>query len=127
MQPQPSGRSRIHAGLLICAVVYVIGAAAIVFGLSRWRTSTVAELSTPAEQESWQTWKTDASKQDGHSGPVARRTPKSDEPPTLVLVREHFGVLVAAALTFYSFLYFLAVFLARGMIGGPSMNGPVRW
>jgi hypothetical protein len=95
--------------------IYFAGAVGIVLGMARIRASTIAELSTPAEQAHWQKWKTDAARQDGTTGPVARREPKSDEPPTLVLLRDHYAVIVVASLTFYTFLFGLAVFLGRGI------------
>jgi hypothetical protein len=60
-------------------------------------------------------WKADAVKQDGSAGTVARRAPKSDEPPMLVLLRDHYAVIVAASLTFYTFLFGLALFIGRGL------------
>jgi hypothetical protein len=97
-------------------LVYFAGAVGIVLGMARIRAGTIAELSTPAEQAHWQKWKADAARQDGTTGPVARREPKSDEPPTLVLLRDHYAVIVAASLTFYTFLFGLAVFLGRGIL-----------
>jgi hypothetical protein len=120
MKAQQAQRRGFGAAVVMIAVVYIVGAATLLIGLLQWRTSTIAELSNPAERARWQEWKTEAAKQDGRSGPVARRPPKSDEPPTLVLLRDHIGVLIAASLTFYSFLFGLAVFLGRGMLRGSS-------
>ena len=106
-------RGRLSTSLVICLVVYLAGAVGIVVGLSQIRADALEELSTPEEQAHWQKWKAEAA---GEGGPVARRTPKSDEPPTLVLLRDHYPVLVVAGLTFYSFLFSLAVFLGRGML-----------
>lgn len=107
---------RLSVGLLICLAIYVAGAVGIVVGMARIRASTLEELSTPEQQAHWQKWKADAARQDGTTGPVARRAPKSDEPPTLVLLRDHYTVMVAASLTFYTFLFALAVFLGRGIM-----------
>ncbi|MEX2138405.1 MAG: hypothetical protein WD894_04040 [Pirellulales bacterium] len=106
-------RGRVSVGIVVCMVVYLCGAVGIVLGLRHVRAEAIDELSTPEEQAHWQKWKAEAARQ---GGPVARRPPKSDEPPTLVLLRDHYPVLVAASLTFYSFLFALAVFLGRGML-----------
>jgi hypothetical protein len=106
----------LSVGLVVCLAVYVAGAVGIVLGMARIRARTIEELSTPEHQAYWQKWKAEAARQDGTTGPVARRAPKSDEPPTLVLLRDHYTVLVAASLTFYTFLFGLAVFLGRGMM-----------
>lgn len=112
----PSGR--LSVGLVICLAVYLAGVVGIVLGLSHVRARAIEELSTPEEQAHWQKWKAEAARQDGKAGPVARRPPKSDEPPTLVLLRDHYAVMLVASLTFYSFLFALAVFLGRGMMRG---------
>ena len=101
---------RLSVGLVVCLAVYVAGAVGIVLGMARIRASTLEELSTPEQQAHWQKWKAEAARQDGTTGPVSRRAPKSDEPPTLVLLRDHYPVIVAASLTFYTFLFALAVF-----------------
>jgi hypothetical protein len=106
---------RLSIGLLLCLAIYSAGVAGILLGLASIRASTIAELSTSEQQAHWQKWKSDAARQDGTTGPVARREPKSDEPPALVLVRDHYPVIIVASLTFYTFLFALAIFLGRGM------------
>jgi hypothetical protein len=111
-------RRRLNLNLLVCLAVYAAGALGIVLGLARTRESTIANLSTVEQLAYWQKWKADAARQDGTTGPVARREPKSDEPPTLVLLRDHYPVIVVAGLTFYTFLFALSVFLGRGILLG---------
>jgi hypothetical protein len=115
-------RRRLNFKVLVCLAVYVAGALGIVLGLARTRESTIANLSTPEQQAYWQKWKADAARQDGTTGPVARREPKSDEPPTLVLLRDHYPVIIVAGLTFYTFLFALAVFLGRGILRSPGWS-----
>jgi hypothetical protein len=106
---------RLNIALIVCLAIYSAGAVGIVFGLSSTRKATIEELSTPEQREHWQVWKSAARQQDGTTGPVARREPKSDEPPTLVLLRDHYTVIVVASLTFYSFLFALGLFLTWGI------------
>jgi hypothetical protein len=108
-------RRAFSVGLVIALGVYLTGAIGIVVGLAHVREATIEDLSAPLEQMHWQKWKAEASRQDGTTGPVARRPPKSDEPPMLVLLRDHYAVIVVAGLTFYSFLFWLALFLGRGL------------
>jgi hypothetical protein len=106
----------LRRGVVISFAVYLAGVAGIVVGLSHARAWAIEHLSTPEEQANWQKWKADASRQDGATSPVARRPPKSDEPPMLVLLRDHYPVIMVASLTFYSFLFGFAVFIGRGLI-----------
>ncbi len=109
----PGGR--FNLALVICLVVYFGGAVGIVFVVANARVDAIENLSAPEEQAHWQEWKAEAARE---GGPVARRPPKSDEPPTLVLLRDHYPVMVGASLVFYTFLFALAVFLGRGMMRG---------
>jgi hypothetical protein len=109
----PGGR--FNVALVVCLVVYFAGAVGIVIALANARDDAIEILSTPEERAHWQKWKAEAARE---GGPVARRPPKSDEPPTLVLLRDYFMVMVGASLVFYTFLFALAVFLGRGMMRG---------
>ena len=109
----PGGR--FNVALVISLAVYLAGGVGIVIALASARDNAIKSLSTPEEQAHWQKWKAEAARE---GGPVARRPPKSDEPPTLVLLRDYFMVMVAASLVFYTFLFGLAVFLGRGMMRG---------
>jgi len=89
-----------------------VGAIVVVVALSQFRTRVLDELSTPEAQARWQKWKNEADQ----PGPVRRQAPKSEEPPMLVLMRDNFAAILVAALTFYSFLFGLAVLLGRGIL-----------
>jgi len=110
-------RVRISPAIFVALFLYLVGGAGIVLALSQWRTAALAELNTPEELARWQKWKSEAARQEG---PVVRRPPTSDEPPTLVLLRDYFAVLLVASLVFYSFLFALAVFLGCGILRGGS-------
>jgi hypothetical protein len=71
------------------------------------RDWALAQLSTPESIANWQTWRDDVAKQQANPGPVARRTPKSTEPPALVLMRDHFAVSMAGAVLFSSAFYWV--------------------
>jgi hypothetical protein len=106
-----------------CAAAYALLVAAMVFGLFTLRRSTIAQWSTPQAQADWEAWRAAAQEQSGSAGPVQRRQPRSPEPPTLVLMRDHFGVVVTAAVVFFSVLFWFAVILIGGMAGGSRRPG----
>ena len=122
---QRTRRRRLNLSLLVYLAVYAAGALAILLGLARTRENTIANLSTSEQLAYWQKWKADAARQDGTTGPIARREPKSDEPPTLILLRDHYPVIVVAGLTFYTFLFALAVFLGRGILRSSDQVTPL--
>ena len=67
------------------------------------RSRLVKRLSTPAAQEEWDAWRKTAEEQ-SQSGPVRRAKTRSPEPPTLVLLRDYFRTMLAAAIVFSSLL-----------------------
>jgi hypothetical protein len=95
---------------VVWGLVYLAVVAAIVWQLGVLRASVLARLGTPAAQAEWEQWRADATK----PGPVARREPKSNEPPALVLLRDYYGVCLGAAIFFSSLLFLVTMLLARG-------------
>jgi len=89
--------------------------AALVALLFDLRARALSSLGTPKARADWDKWRADAAEHDGIKGPVKRRVPKSTEPPTLVLLRDHFGVVVAAGLTFSTVFFAFFALLARGL------------
>jgi hypothetical protein len=81
---------------------------------------TYGTLEAKAE---WEAWRAAARKQSSEdqqpvAGPVQRRTPKSADPPALVLMRDYFATCLAAALFFSSLLFAVTMIVIRGAIGG---------
>jgi hypothetical protein len=79
------------------------------------RQHAISAFSTPQAQQQWNDWRA-AAKQQADQGPVQRRTPKSDEPPSLVLLRDHFPVVVTATVVFTSALYAMFAYLVQGAL-----------
>ena len=89
-------------------------------GLDTARRSVLAALDTPAARQEWQAWKQATQPDAQKSLPVARRAVKVDEPPALILFRDHFGAIVGSTLVLATALYgFLAV-VVRGLWRGPA-------
>ena len=77
-------------GLTWWVAGYVALVAAIVTSMFWERHQVLTELSTPQSIADWKSWQEDVRHQQTDPGPVARRVPKSDEPPALVLMRDYF-------------------------------------
>lgn len=71
-------------------------------------------------QADWEKWRKEAEEQADGKGPVKRRIPKSTEPPTLVLLRDYYGMCLTAFLLFGSVLYGTFVFFVRGIFSSPG-------
>ena len=103
---------------VLALLILILGEVALVWWLRDSRETWIANNSTVAVQESWEKYREDAAKQDGSAGagPVKRKVPKSSEPPFVVLLRDHFGVVQTAAVVFSTVLYLFALILIRGLL-----------
>ena len=104
--------------LAIAVIVYVLLATASVIGMNRARRN-VMENASAATQADWETWRAAAREQADGSGPVSRRVPKSDQPPALVLLRDYYGMCLAAVLLFGSLSYLVLMFFLHGATAKP--------
>ena len=104
--------------LIIAVIIYVLLASASIVGMNRARRN-VMENSNAATQADWETWRAAAREQANGSGPVTRRVPKSDQPPALVLLRDYYGMCLAAVLLFGSLSYLVLVFFLHGATSKP--------
>ena len=77
---------------------------------------------TVTSQANWQDWRAEAQRQQDGNGPVTRRVPRSSEPPSLVLLRDHFATSLAILLVLSSALYFTIAIMVRGVLVGPSFQ-----
>ena len=111
------------AGALWLAA-YLAMLAAVVVTLLDVRRQSLATLDTPQARAQWDEWRKAAQREATGAGPVQRRVPKSSEPPALVLLRDYFGVCLAAAVTFSSLLFFVLMFTIRGAVGGARSARP---
>jgi hypothetical protein len=93
-------------GLTILAVVVVV---------LRVRETALREMATPEAQAEWQEWREAAPNQNQSGGPVRRRPPSTVEPPALVLLRDHFTVVICGSVLFSSLLFAAIMMAARGV------------
>jgi hypothetical protein len=93
---------------------YVALVGVLVGGMFALKQSVTTQYSTPESIADWQSWRADVEQQQGGSGPVQRRPPKSTEPPALVLMRDYFVVSLAGAVFFPSILYWVVAWFVAG-------------
>jgi hypothetical protein len=100
--------------LLVATIGYFAILGAILYGLFTARASAKANLSTAESQRAWDEWRTSIEQQKTNNQSVRRSISKSTQPPTLILLRDHFGITVAASLTVSTVLYWTLALFARG-------------
>ena len=97
-------------------VAYLVTIALIVGLVLHVRANILESLSTPEARAEWDQWRRAADEQ-SKSGPVRRAKSESPEPPTLVLLRDYFGIMLTAAIVFSSLLFATAMIAIRGAYG----------
>jgi hypothetical protein len=100
---------------------YLLWTGLIVWSVYQFRAVTMEQLDTPEARASWEQWRRDAAQQ-STDGQVQHKVPASAESPGLVLMRDYFGVMLAAAIVFGSALFAISMFLIRGAL---SPNRPL--
>ncbi len=114
--PRPS-LSSIVIGVLYAALLCMLVATLVVA-----RQRSLKSESSITSQEDWQQWRAEAQRQQEGNGPVIRRVPGSSEPPSLILLRDHFATSLAILLVLSSALYFTIAIMVRGVFLGPSFQ-----
>lgn len=100
----------------VLLVAYVATMAALVAALLFARRHVIATLDTPEARRQWRAWREQTQKQP-EDGAVARRPVATDEPPALILLRDHFAAILVTTLAIGSFLFAFVAFVARGAFG----------
>ena len=105
---------------LIDLLAYIAVVAAVVAAMAFARSQALRNYATDEAQGQWEKWRQKAKEQEQGEGPVARRTPKSAEPPALVLMRDYFAVCLVIAVTLSSVLFVTFLALVRGALTTPA-------
>jgi hypothetical protein len=107
---------------LIWLAAYLATTGLIVWGVYLIRARTMQSLDTPEARAAWEEWR-QAAAHSSPDGSVQHTVPSSAEAPGLVLMRDHFGVMLAAAIVFGSVLFAILMFFIRGALTS-SRHGP---
>lgn len=99
---------------ITAALMYILCMAAVTYGMFTAKRSAIRNYGSAHAVDQWETWRSEAAKQSGGEGPVNRRPPKSEQPPALMLMTEHFGTCLALSLLLTSILYATLVVMVRG-------------
>jgi hypothetical protein len=107
---------------IVIAVAYAALLGAVTWGMWYARDVVAPQLNTEKGQHDWDEWRHEAADQAAGKGPVARREPKSPEPPLVVLMRDYFAVCLGGALVFSSLLFVVLTFVIYGI----SRRKPIK-
>jgi len=104
-----------RGSLVLWLVAYLAVMAAIAGGLRQARQAVLVRMENPETIAAWRAWRDETRRPLEPGQPVARREVKSDEPPSLILMRDYFAAILAVSLVIGSFLFAFLGFLARGL------------
>ncbi len=99
-------------------ILYVVAMLVVASALSRARQRAIGQLATRQARTDWEDWQTEAVRQSAGDGPVHRRISRSEEPPELVLLRDHFFTCLGGLWLFTTALFLTLLFMIRGVSSG---------
>jgi hypothetical protein len=103
-------------------MLYLGVMASVVFLVRQARDRAAATLETSQAKSEWTEWKDEAARQASGSGPVIRRTPATNEPPELVLLRDHFATSLSGLLLLTTAVFVTLMTMIRGVTRGPKFE-----
>jgi len=102
---------------LVWGFVYLACVSGIVMATWRGRQSAIATYDSAEGKAEWGEWKEAAEEMAVQGGTLARRPPKGNELPALVLLRDHFATCLAGLIIAFTALFAVLVVLVRGAFG----------
>ncbi|HEY2841860.1 MAG TPA: hypothetical protein VGJ26_22060, partial [Pirellulales bacterium] len=100
---------------VICAfALYLAVMFLMVWGLRTAQQRVIVSLGSPEALAEWRTFAAETRKAPVPGQAIERRPVKSDEPPSLVLMRDHFIAIAVTSLSIGSFVYAFLAFLVLG-------------
>lgn len=94
--------------------------------LADLRGRVLDERAQAEARQEWKTWKEAVQRGDAQLGPVARRPLKSDEPPAVVLLRDHVAAVAAGCGVFVSLTYLFLAVTVTGLWTSPTPGATSR-
>jgi len=102
---------------------YFAALAAALYGMTEARRWAMAELNTPEARARQRAWQEAVAKQnEDPNTPVKRRPVKANEPPMLLLLRDHFGAACATNLIAVTIFYWFLTFIIRGIFRAKQLS-----
>lgn len=96
-------------------IAYALVVAATTLGMNFARGRTLASFDNTAAKAEWDQWREETKRQAANpSGPVKRREAKAQEPPLLILMRDHFPAAVGTTLLAVTIFYWFFALTIRG-------------
>jgi len=102
---------------LALLLVLLVG---VTYAMFRARASVLEGFGDGQAQQQWDQWRSAVERGNANVGPVERKVPRSDEPPTLVLMRDYFTVCLTGVLVLTALVYGTFAFLVRGVLSEPK-------
>ncbi|HEV3417629.1 MAG TPA: hypothetical protein VG056_12470 [Pirellulales bacterium] len=107
--------------------VYLVAIGGIAIYIVRLRDHMLDDRpEITANERSWQDWVKSEVNRDSVSGPIQRAPPKSPEPPMLVLMRDHFGVIFCASVIFPAIIIGFMLIVTRGMLSQSVQHNQIQ-
>jgi hypothetical protein len=94
---------------------YLTTIVAILWGLRQAREAVLARMGDEQTVAAWRDWAEETRRPIEPGQAVERRPVKSDEPPALILMRDHFGSVRLVSLLIGSFVFAFLTFLGVGI------------
>ena len=88
----------------------------------------ITRMGDPESVAAWRQWAEETRRPVVPGESVERRPVKSDEPPALILMRDHFGSVQTVSLVIGTFVFCFLGFLGHGIWsqGGPASGPPPK-
>jgi hypothetical protein len=107
---------------LLWLVGYIVAIAGLVVFVLHLRDTILRDLDTPEAHAEWQAWR-EAPPNSDATGPVRRKPPSAAEPPALLLMRDHFTVVMSGSVLFSSLLFAAVMMAVRGVFSNSRTPG----
>lgn len=116
-----ASKTTAHRAWLVWLFVWLVVEIVVVVLVFQAREMALREMDTPEARAQWEAWR-EAEPNTTDQGGVRRRPPSSPEPPTLVLLRDHFGVILGGAVFFSSLLFGTVAIVVRGALSNSATD-----
>lgn len=109
--------------LLTAGLGYVATTAVVLCALWIMRGRVMASLGTDRATSQWQEWTAETARLSREATPFTRREQKAQEPPMLILLRDHFTAVAVSTLPAMTIFYWFLTAAIRGSLRTRSPAG----